>query len=112
MESAAAEIGYGWRMTCPAGLGFGEAFQLARVAQACPAEIRLLHDGYQADAKNLISILKLGVCPREVVTVVASGAEADAALAGLKALADISGPPIFTPEFPPGNDEARRPPDN
>lgn len=100
MELAAAEIGHGLRIGCPAGLGFNEAFLLARVAQACPADIRLYYDGYEADAKSLVSILSLGVCPRDVVTVVASGEKAEAALAVLQGLWRIPGAPACVPDIP------------
>lgn len=96
------------RICCPQGVEIREAFLLARVAQACRAQIKLLHDGYQADAKSMLSILHLGVRRRGVVTVVASGEEAEAALAGVRALLDVPGPPVFAPELPPGNDSSHR----
>jgi phosphocarrier protein HPr len=95
------------RFCCPQGLEIRGAFLLARVAQACQAEIKLLYDGYQADAKSMLSILHLGVCRRGLVTVVASGAEAKAALAGVKSLLDNPGPPVFVPAFPPVDDGVR-----
>jgi phosphotransferase system HPr (HPr) family protein len=93
------------RICCPQGVEIREAFLLARVAQACRAEIKLLYDGYQADAKSMLSILHLGVCRRGLVTVVANGADAEAALAGVRALLDVPGPPVFVPELPPENDD-------
>lgn len=88
------------RICCPQGVEIREAFLLARAAQACRAQIKLLHDGYQADAKSMLSILHLGVRRRGVVTVVASGEEAEVALAGVRALLDVPGPPVFVHDSP------------
>lgn len=107
MEMTAMESRQGLRVDCPAGLGFSGAFQLAQAAQACPAEISLIHEGHEADAKNLIAVLRLGVCSRAVVTVVASGANAAVALAGLRSLWGLPGSPFVVSGAPSG-DAARR----
>jgi phosphotransferase system HPr (HPr) family protein len=86
---------------CPHGLQIREAFLLARLAQQSPAEITLLHDGYQADAKSLMAILWLGVRRGGRITVTATGAEAESALASLETLLNIPRPSVFAPERSP-----------
>lgn len=95
MDQTAAEDSESIAMACPQGLDIRGAFLLAKWAQASPAEITLSHEGYQADAKSLMSILWLGVRSRGVVTVTVRGAGAAAALSGLEALLEVPGPAVF-----------------
>jgi phosphotransferase system HPr (HPr) family protein len=69
----------------PAGLHARPAAQFVRTASRFESRITILAGDRSADAKSLISLLGLAVRPGTLVTLVADGPDADAALAALVA---------------------------
>lgn len=80
---------------CPHGLNLREAFLVARQAQYCVADIWLDHDGYRADAKSLMAILRLGVLEGGQVAVITEGIGSASALAIMADLFSVPGPAVF-----------------
>jgi phosphotransferase system HPr (HPr) family protein len=97
MQAITAEQRREMVVRSPHGVDIRGAFLLAKWAQACAADILLEHDGYFADGKNLLAILRLGVLDGGRITVTVRGADAPAALAGLEALFSAPGPAVFAP---------------
>ena len=97
MDATMTEDSRELQVCCPQGLDIRGAFLLAKWAQSCAAEIQLEHDGFCADAKSLLAILRLGVLNDGLINVIIQGPEAAAALAGLEDLFRVQGPVLFAP---------------
>ena len=70
------------------GLHARPAVLFVQAAQGFQADVRVLKDGREGNAKSFKSILALAVNQNDEVVVRAEGADADAALAALAKLAD------------------------
>lgn len=68
------------------GLHARPAGKLAQTAQSFDAEISLVHDGQEVDAKSILDILTLAAGPGNVLEVRATGNDAKAALERLEEL--------------------------
>lgn len=68
------------------GLHARPAGKLAQAAQAFEADISLVFDDQQADAKSILDILTLAAGPGNVLELRASGIDAEAALERLEQL--------------------------
>jgi phosphocarrier protein len=68
------------------GLHARPAGKLAQTAQSFEAEIQLVHDGQEVDAKSILDVLTLAAGPGEVIEIRASGDDAVDALDGLVTL--------------------------
>lgn len=68
------------------GLHARPAAALARAARAFDADVRLLHGEASANARSLVSLMALDVRPGDTVRVIASGADAPAAVARVTSL--------------------------
>jgi phosphotransferase system HPr (HPr) family protein len=88
------------RVKCPEGLQIRGAFHLAKLAQTCKADILLRHDGYLADAKSLMGILRLGVLSNDSVTITVAGEDSSTAWTRLQTLLELPGPQVFVAEIP------------
>jgi phosphotransferase system HPr (HPr) family protein len=84
------------RLRCRQGVRIREAFQLTRLARACKASMTIFHEGFAADAQDLMEILRLGIPSNEVIEVRVTGVETERALAGLESLVEAGLPPMFT----------------
>jgi len=73
-----------WTLDYPNGLHARPATQWVETARQFAAHIQLRHGSETADAKNLISLLQLGLVHGDVLTVSAEGGDAAAALARLQ----------------------------
>ena len=97
MEAVMTDDRRALQVCCPQGLDIRGAFLLAKWAQSCAAEIQLEHEGYCADAKNLLAILRLGVLNNGRINVIIQGPESAPALASLEDLFRVQGPVLFAP---------------
>lgn len=97
MEAIMTDDRRALQVCCPQGLDIRGAFLLAKWAQAWSADIQLEHDGYWADAKSLLAILRLGVLNEGLINVTIQGPEAVPALADLENLFRVQGPALFAP---------------
>lgn len=95
---------YRIKIRCPGGLQIREAFLLAKLARDHRAQIMLDHDGFQAEAKSLMSILWLGVRSNGVVTLTIAGEDAARARASVEDLFVTPGSAVFVREEIPGLD--------
>lgn len=68
------------------GLHARPAGKLAQAAQSFAADILLVHDGQEVDAKSILDVLTLAAGPGEVIEIRASGDDAAEAANGLEAL--------------------------
>lgn len=68
------------------GLHARPAGKLAQTAQSFAAEIQLVHDDQEVDAKSILDVLTLAAGPGEVIEIRAYGDDAAQALDGLEAL--------------------------
>ena len=68
------------------GLHARPAGRIAQEAQAFEADISLVHDDQQADAKSILDILTLAAGPGNIIELRASGADAKDALERLEQL--------------------------
>lgn len=84
------------RLRCRQGVRIREAFRLTRLARACKARLTIIHEGFAADAQDLMQILRLGIPANEVIEVRVTGVETNRALAGLESLIEAGLPPMFT----------------
>lgn len=75
---------FDWTVDYPAGLHARPASAWVEAARGFSARIRLRHGDQAADAKNLVSLLQLGLRAGDAVTLSAEGSDAAAALAKLK----------------------------
>ncbi|MDN0073633.1 phosphoenolpyruvate--protein phosphotransferase [Crenobacter sp. SG2303] len=73
-----------WMLDYPNGLHARPATQWVETARQFAAHIQLRHGSETADAKNLISLLQLGLVHGDMLTVSAEGGDATAALAKLQ----------------------------
>jgi phosphoenolpyruvate-protein phosphotransferase len=76
---------FDWTIDYPAGLHARPASRWVETARHFAAQIRVRHGGEAADAKNLISLLQLGLRQGDAITVSAQGGDATDALASLRA---------------------------
>ena len=67
----------------PAGLHARPAARFVQIANRFGSRILIRHAEREADAKSLIALLGLTIRPGTVITLVAEGADAEAALAAL-----------------------------
>jgi phosphotransferase system HPr (HPr) family protein len=67
----------------PAGLHARPAARFVQIANRFGSRIVIRHAEREADAKSLIALLGLTLRPESVITLVAEGPDADAALAAL-----------------------------
>jgi phosphotransferase system HPr (HPr) family protein len=67
----------------PAGLHARPAARFVQIANRFGSRILIRHAEREADAKSLIALLGLTLRPESVITLVAEGPDADAALAAL-----------------------------
>ena len=67
----------------PSGLHARPAARFVQLASRFASRIVLRHDGREADAKSLISMLGLAVRPQGEISLAADGPDADQALASL-----------------------------
>jgi len=67
----------------PAGLHARPAARFVQLASRFASRIVLRHDGREADAKSLISLLGLGVRPQGEIRLAADGPDADLAITSL-----------------------------
>jgi phosphocarrier protein FPr len=67
----------------PAGLHARPAARFVQIANRFGSRIAIRHADREADAKSLIAILGLTLRPESVITLVAEGPDAEAALAAL-----------------------------
>jgi phosphocarrier protein len=70
-------------MLDPAGLHARPAAHFVQVASRFRSQVAILHDGREANAKSLISILGLGIRPGTEITLRADGPDSAEALATL-----------------------------
>lgn len=83
---------FAWVVDYPTGLHARPATEWAETARRFAARIRVRHGGEMADARNMISLLQLGLKPGDEVVVSAEGPDAADALATLRiAITGISG---------------------
>ncbi|WP_119681152.1 phosphoenolpyruvate--protein phosphotransferase [Indioceanicola profundi] len=75
-----------WDVAYPAGLHARPATAWVEAARPFAARIRVRHGNDTADAKNLVSLLQLGLRPGDRVTISAEGADAGNALARMRAV--------------------------
>ena len=68
------------------GLNAYDAARIVRTASRYDAEVRLRSDGRTACATDFLSVMSLGIVPGTVLTLMARGHEACAALHALKVL--------------------------
>ncbi len=71
------------KFTNEVGLHARPAAQFTKAATGFAARVELRKDDQTADAKSLLSVLKLDVRHGDTVTLVTEGADADEALTGL-----------------------------
>lgn len=76
--------GFDWVLDYPNGLHARPATEWAETARRFAARIRVRHGAEAADARNLISLLQLGLKAGETITVSADGPDAADALSTLK----------------------------
>jgi phosphotransferase system HPr (HPr) family protein len=67
----------------PAGLHARPAARFVQIANRFSSRIRIRHADREADAKSLIALLGLTIRPGTVITLIADGDDAEAALAAL-----------------------------
>lgn len=70
----------------PTGLHARPAAQFVNAAKAFSARIAVRHDGREADAKSILSIMALGLKNQCTVTILADGPDENDAINRLKAL--------------------------
>jgi phosphotransferase system HPr (HPr) family protein len=70
-------------MVDPSGLHARPAARFVQTASRFKCRVAVLHDGRQADAKSLLSLLGLGLRPGTVITLRAEGPDSTAAVAAL-----------------------------
>lgn len=68
------------------GLHARPAGKLAQKAQSFEAEISLVHEGQEVDAKSILDVLTLAAGPGDVVEIRANGSDAAEALDSLEEL--------------------------
>ena len=90
------------RVDDPAGLHAREAARFVQLASRFSSHITIRYGEREADARSLIGILGLAVGPSAEVTLVAEGADADAALVALSQ-ALTAGSPAVRAETVPGS---------
>jgi phosphotransferase system HPr (HPr) family protein len=88
------------RVADPAGLHAREAARFVRLASRFGSEITIRCGEREADAKSLIGILGLAGGPSTEITLVAEGADADAALAALSQVLAPGSPVVGTDTAP------------
>lgn len=76
--------GFEWTCDYPSGLHARPATEWAETARRFAARIRVRNGDEAADARNMISLLQLGLKPGDTVTVSAEGADAADALSTLR----------------------------
>lgn len=97
----------------PHGLHARPATALVEVAKRFRSEIAVRHGGNVANAKSLVSLLRLGVSGGQALSITASGDDADAALAAIRAAFDagLDEPTVSETPPPPPAVPARAPAD-
>lgn len=76
---------FDWTVDYPAGLHARPASHWVETARRFAAQVRVRHGAEAADAKNLISLLQLGLRAGDEITLSAQGGDASEALAALRA---------------------------
>ncbi|WP_145107383.1 phosphoenolpyruvate--protein phosphotransferase [Cereibacter sediminicola] len=76
---------FDWTMDYPTGLHARPATEWAEAARRFPCRVRVRHGSEMADARNMISLLGLGLKQGDLLTVSAEGQGAAEALAAMKA---------------------------
>ena len=80
----------------PSGLHARPAARFVQIASRFESRIRIRQGDREADAKSLVSLLGLTVRPASVITLVADGPDADAALGALTA--ELGPTAVINPE--------------